>query len=44
MLEFCAEKKIAPIIEKLPLSEVNTALKRMEKNDVHYRFVLEHPN
>jgi len=43
MLNFCAEKKILPIIEKLPFSEINTALSRMAKNDVHYRFVLEHP-
>jgi D-arabinose 1-dehydrogenase-like Zn-dependent alcohol dehydrogenase len=43
MLNYCAEKKIVPFIEKLPFSEVNTALARMAKNDVHYRFVLEHP-
>ena len=43
MLEFCAEKKVVPIIETLPISEVNVALARMAKNDVHYRFVLEHP-
>jgi len=43
MLEFCAEKNVAPIVEILPVSEVNTALNRLSKNDVHYRFVLQHP-
>lgn len=43
MLEFFAKQKIAPMIEVLPVSEVNTALHRLEKNDVKYRFVLEHP-
>jgi len=43
MLEFCAEKNVAPMVEILPISEVNTALVRMSNNDVHYRFVLQHP-
>jgi len=42
MLNFCAEKKVAPIIEVVPIKDVNVALARMAKNDVKYRFVLKH--
>ncbi len=41
MLEFCARHKIEPVTETLPLSEVNTALERLEAGDVRYRFVLD---
>ncbi|KAI9184421.1 hypothetical protein H9P43_003474 [Blastocladiella emersonii ATCC 22665] len=41
MLEFASKTGVAPWIEKMPMSEVNTAVARLRKNDVSYRFVLE---
>lgn len=41
MLRFCAEHDITADIELLPSSQVNTALERLERNDVRYRFVLD---
>lgn len=41
MLDFCGEHNITCDVERLPLSEVNTALQRLDKNDVKYRFVLD---
>jgi uncharacterized zinc-type alcohol dehydrogenase-like protein len=41
MLDFCARHKIAPVCEKFPMKDINTAMKKMEKGDVHYRLVLE---
>lgn len=41
MLQFAAVNQVAPWIEKLPMDSANTALERLEKNDVRYRFVLE---
>ncbi|NKY99221.1 NAD(P)-dependent alcohol dehydrogenase [Nocardiopsis alborubida] len=41
MLDFCAEHGITADIELLPSSRVNTALERLERNDVRHRFVLD---
>ena len=41
MLDFCARHNIEAVTETLPLTEVNTALKRLEAGDVRYRFVLD---
>lgn len=41
MLEFCAEKKILPMVEKVPCSYVNEAYQRVMKSDVNFRFVLD---
>jgi uncharacterized zinc-type alcohol dehydrogenase-like protein len=41
MLDFCAGHGITADIELLPSSQVNTALERLERNDVRYRFVLD---
>ncbi|KAJ3359250.1 hypothetical protein GGF32_009543 [Allomyces javanicus] len=41
MLEFAAKKNVHPWIEKVPMAEVNTAIARLRKGDVSYRFVLE---
>lgn len=41
MLDFCGEHNITCDVERLPLAEVNTALERLEKNAVKYRFVLD---
>jgi cinnamyl-alcohol dehydrogenase len=40
MLDFCAEKGVVADIETIPMAYVNTAMKRMEKADVRYRFVI----
>lgn len=40
MLEFAARHEIGAQVEVLPMSEVNTALERLRRNDVRYRFVL----
>jgi len=43
VLDFAAKQQIKPQVEILPLSQVSQAFQRLEKNDVKYRFVLEHP-
>jgi len=41
MLELAAKHKIVAKIEVFPMSEVNTALKKVEKNQVRFRCVLK---
>ncbi len=41
MLDFCAEHGITADIELLPSAQVNEALDRLRRNEVHYRFVLD---
>ena len=41
MLDFCAEHGIAPEIELIDASEINTAYDRVLKSDVRYRFVID---
>ncbi|KAL3538840.1 hypothetical protein ACH5RR_002206 [Cinchona calisaya] len=41
MLEFCKEKNLTSMIEVVKMDYVNTALERLEKNDVRYRFVVD---
>lgn len=44
MLDFCAEKNITSDVEVINISDINEAYKRMEKNDVKYRFVIDIAN
>ncbi|KAH8943557.1 hypothetical protein BDL97_13G058200 [Sphagnum fallax] len=41
MLDFCGEHNITCIIEKIPISYINTAMERLGKTDVKYRFVID---
>ncbi|MBQ0981752.1 NAD(P)-dependent alcohol dehydrogenase [Micromonospora sp. M61] len=41
MLQFCADNSIAADVEVLPSAQVETALDRLRRNDVRYRFVLD---
>uniref|UniRef100_A0A0D6QSZ8 Enoyl reductase (ER) domain-containing protein n=1 Tax=Araucaria cunninghamii TaxID=56994 RepID=A0A0D6QSZ8_ARACU len=41
MINFCAEHDITCDIEKIPMDYVNTAMERLKKSDVRYRFVLD---
>lgn len=41
MLDFCNEHGITADVEILPARDVNTALERLERNDVHFRFALD---
>lgn len=41
MLDFCAKHHIVAEIEKIDVDYVNTAFDRLEKGDVHYRFVID---
>jgi D-arabinose 1-dehydrogenase-like Zn-dependent alcohol dehydrogenase len=41
MLDFCGKHNITCKIEKIPMDYVNTAMDRLVKNDVKYRFVLD---
>jgi cinnamyl-alcohol dehydrogenase len=41
MLDFCGKHDITCKIEKIPMDYVNTAMDRLVKNDVKYRFVLD---
>lgn len=40
MLDLAAEKNIKPWIEVLDMKECSEAIKRVDKNDIRYRFVL----
>jgi len=40
-LDFCAEKKVSSMIEVVGLDYINTAMERLVKNDVRYRFVVD---
>lgn len=44
MLEFCGKNNISCMVETVPVSECNTAMERLAKNDVKYRFVLDMKN
>ena len=41
MLDYCAKNKIAADVEVIPIQQINEAFKRMLKNDVKYRFVID---
>lgn len=41
MLDLCGKHNIVANIEKVPISQVNEAMARLEKGDVRYRFVLD---
>ena len=41
MLDFCYQHGIVAEGEVLPVSQVNEALERLERGDIHYRFVLD---
>ena len=41
MLNFCGEHNISCVIEKIYVDYVNTAIKRLDKGDVKYRFVID---
>ncbi|XP_060184641.1 8-hydroxygeraniol dehydrogenase-like [Lycium barbarum] len=41
MLDFAAKHNITPDVEVVPMDYVNTALERLLKSDVKYRFVLD---
>lgn len=41
MLDFSYTFAIAPMIERVPMSEVNAAMARLEQNQARYRIVLE---
>lgn len=41
MLDFCGKHNITCEIEKIPAEYLNTAMDRLVKNDVHYRFVID---
>lgn len=41
VLEFCKEKKVKSMIEVVKMDYINTAMERLAKNDVRYRFVVD---
>ena len=41
MVDFAAEHSIKPDIEVIPIDYVNTAMERLLKADVKYRFVID---
>ena len=40
MLAFCARHSIAPVVEFLPMSQLNEAFERLRQGKAHYRIVL----
>jgi alcohol/geraniol dehydrogenase (NADP+) len=43
MVDFCGRHGITPQVEHLPMAEINTAIARLRRGDVRYRFVLAGP-
>jgi uncharacterized zinc-type alcohol dehydrogenase-like protein len=41
MLDFCAKHNITADIERINIQQVNEAFSRLQKGDVHYRFVID---
>ncbi len=41
MLDFCAKHGVAADVDVIPIQDINEAYKRMLKNDVRYRFVID---
>jgi uncharacterized zinc-type alcohol dehydrogenase-like protein len=41
MLDFCGEHNIIADVEVIPIQKINEAYKRLVKNDVKYRFVID---
>ena len=41
MLDFCAERNINSIVEVIHPDYLNTAIDRLSKSDVKYRFVID---
>jgi uncharacterized zinc-type alcohol dehydrogenase-like protein len=41
MMDFCGEHNITSDVEIIPIQEVNNAYKRVIKNDIKYRFVID---
>ncbi|KAF5184600.1 Alcohol dehydrogenase protein [Thalictrum thalictroides] len=44
MLDFCAKHNIVADIELIKMDYINTAMERLSKADVHYRFVIDVAN
>ena len=40
MLQFAAKKGIAPMVEQMPMADVNKAMQRINAGEAHYRIVL----
>jgi alcohol/geraniol dehydrogenase (NADP+) len=43
LLSFCARHGIKPLVEVLPMAEINMAIERLRRGDVRFRFVLQGP-
>jgi uncharacterized zinc-type alcohol dehydrogenase-like protein len=41
VLDFCAKHNIAPDVEMISIQDINKAFKKMEKEEVRYRFVID---
>ena len=41
MVDFCAKHNITADIELIKIQDINNAYNRLEKGDVHYRFVID---
>ena len=41
LLDFCAERGVAPDCEMIAMADINIAFDRMQANDVKYRFVID---
>jgi alcohol dehydrogenase (NADP+) len=41
MLDYCAQHNITSDVEVIPIQKINEAYKRLAKNDVKYRFVID---
>lgn len=41
MIDFAAKHNILPDVEIIPMDYINTAMDRLSKSDVKYRFVID---
>ena len=41
MLDFCADKGIAPEVEIIDIADINDAFTKVENGEVRYRYVID---
>jgi uncharacterized zinc-type alcohol dehydrogenase-like protein len=41
LLDFCGSKNVGAEVEVIPIQQINQAYERVDRSDVHYRFVID---
>lgn len=41
VLDFCAEHRVAPDVQVIPIQDINDAYKRVKEGEVRFRYVID---